>query len=175
MSSWVLESIRRSRERRLAELLDKRQGYIRELEHFQTASQDGGWYAEAKVVELKARLEELDKEIDKADRELRKLDAPSWMSTDSYSGSAREYDRATVRDLLLHAFTAADFRRLFLYASHPDLGALVQEFGDGDGLARMVDTAIEQCTKKDLLPDLLREVKKANPRMYARYESRLIG
>ena len=69
----------------------------------------------------------------------------------------------------------ADCRRLFLYTAHPDPWSLVQEFGDGDGLAKMVDTAIEQCTTKDLLPDLPREIEKANPRMYARYESQLFG
>jgi DNA-binding Lrp family transcriptional regulator len=78
---------------------------------------------------------------------------------------------AAIRELLLEAFTAEEFRRLFLYTSRPELKQLLDEFSPSDGLAAMVDRAILYCHKHDLLPDLLREVKQANPRQYARYES----
>jgi hypothetical protein len=84
---------------------------------------------------------------------------------------AQDSDLADVRDLLLAAFTDADLRRLFVYTMHTELQPLAQEFSEGDGLAAMVDKTIQFCQTRDLLPDLLREVKRARPRHYARYES----
>jgi hypothetical protein len=75
--------------------------------------------------------------------------------------------------LLLAAFTAEDFRRLFLYSSNVELRPLIQEFSPGDGLAAMVDRAIIFCQTHRLLPDLLREVERANPRQYAQFAGRL--
>jgi hypothetical protein len=80
-----------------------------------------------------------------------------------------KYRLDTVRELLVAAFTAEDFRRLFLYTSHPRLGELTKRFGRNAGLANMVDEAVEFCVAQDLLADLLAEVKKANPRQYAHY------
>jgi hypothetical protein len=79
------------------------------------------------------------------------------------------YDLDAVRELLLNGFTATAFRRLFLYTSNPQLRPLVREFGDADGLATMIDKAIQVCLAGGLLPDLLREVERGNPRMWARY------
>jgi hypothetical protein len=86
---------------------------------------------------------------------------------------AGDYDPRAVRDLLLAAFTASDFRRLFLYASNAELRSLTREFSPSDGLAAMVDKAIECCQVRDLLPELLAEVQRANPRQYARFAGRL--
>ena len=83
------------------------------------------------------------------------------------------YDLAAVRDLLLDAFTASELRRLFLYTANPALRPLLQEFGASNGLSVMVDKTIEYCRVRDLLPDLLAEVERANPRQYARYAGRL--
>jgi hypothetical protein len=82
---------------------------------------------------------------------------------------------SVVRELLLAAFTAEDLRRLFLYTSNPKLRPLVQRFSARAGLADMVDETIEYCQTRDLLPDLLDEVKQANPRQYARFEPLLQG
>jgi hypothetical protein len=83
------------------------------------------------------------------------------------------YDLAVVRDLLLAAFTASGFRRLFLYTANPDLRSLSQKFGDSDGLTVMVDKTLRFCLVGGLLPDLLTEVERANARQYARYADRL--
>jgi hypothetical protein len=78
-----------------------------------------------------------------------------------------------VRELLLAAFTAADLRRLFFYTSQRELRPVVEELSPNDGLAAMADKAIEFCLARDLLPTLLREVERANPRRYATFASRL--
>jgi len=148
-------------ERRLAQLLE---------EHQAASDQLGRTLGAVETIKLKRQIEALESEIEQVDRQLKELESAPGPSAPAPQTATRQYNPAAVRDLLLKAFTAADFRRLFLYTSHPDLRSLVQEFGSGDGLAKMVDTAIEQCATRDLLPDLLREVQKANPRMYARHE-----
>jgi hypothetical protein len=79
----------------------------------------------------------------------------------------------TVRDLLLSALTAREFKNLLFYSTHPDLRSLVHEIETGEGLASMVDKALVLCEKRDLVHVLLAEVRKANPRQYARFASRL--
>jgi hypothetical protein len=83
------------------------------------------------------------------------------------------YDLQAVRDLLLAAFTAPDLRRLFLYTPNAELRRLSREFGPNDGLNAMVETAIQFCLARRLLPDLLGEVERANPRQYAHFAGRL--
>jgi len=83
------------------------------------------------------------------------------------------YDLATVRDLLLAAFTAPDLRRLFLYTANGGLRPLTQEFSPNDGLAAMVEKTIEFCLTRSLLPDLLQEVQRTNSQQYAQYAHRL--
>jgi 3',5'-cyclic AMP phosphodiesterase CpdA len=85
------------------------------------------------------------------------------------------YRLAVVRDLLLAAFTAEDLRRLFFYTPNAELRSVIQEFSSHDGLAAMVDKVISFCQSRALLPDLLREVRRANPKQYARHEKRLRG
>lgn len=80
-------------------------------------------------------------------------------------------DPATIRALLLVAFTADDLRRLFLYTSNRVFRPLLHEFGPGDSLASLIDATITYCEKRGLLPDLLREVEEANPNQYARFMS----
>ncbi len=82
---------------------------------------------------------------------------------------------AVIRDLLQAAFRADDLRRLFVYTSNRALQPVTNEFGPGDGLTDMVEKVIQYCQTQDLLPDLLVEVKKANPRQYAHFEARLQG
>ena len=83
------------------------------------------------------------------------------------------YDLAVVRALLLAAFDAPGLRGLFMYAGQPGLRPVVYEFSEGDGLAAMADKTIAYCLAHGSLPDLLREVERANPRQYARYAARL--
>jgi hypothetical protein len=96
-------------------------------------------------------------------------------STPAVSPSATTISPTAVRDLLLAAFTAEDLRRLFLYTSNDKLRPLVQRFGSRAGLADMVDETIEYCQPRLLFPDLLSEVKQANPRQYDRFEPLLQG
>lgn len=164
MSTTVPDYKRQALEKRLAQLLE---------EHQAANDQLGRTLGAADTLKLKRQIEALDSEIEQVDRELKELQSAADRPGVSIPASTGEYDLAAVRELLLRAFTAADLRRLFLYTAHPELRLLGQEFAEGDGLARMVDKAIEQCVTKDLLADLLREVQRANPRMYARFESRL--
>jgi hypothetical protein len=83
------------------------------------------------------------------------------------------YNLAAVRDLLPAAFTAPDLRRLFLYTANDDLRPLTQLFSPNDGLAAMVERTIEFCLTRNLLPILLQEVERANPRQYAQHAHQL--
>ena len=85
----------------------------------------------------------------------------------------QSYELAAIRDMLLAALTTDDLRRLVLYTSRPALKPLIHELSPGDGLAAMTEKTITYCHKQDCLGDLLAEVKKANPRQYARFESQL--
>jgi 3',5'-cyclic AMP phosphodiesterase CpdA len=99
---------------------------------------------------------------------------PAPADTGGYdSSSASGPDLGAVRDLLLAAFSADELRRLFLYTSNDELRALPREFGSSDGLAAMVEKTIQFCLARALLPDLLGEVERANPRQYARHAHRL--
>ena len=68
-----------------------------------------------------------------------------------------------------------DLRRLVLYTSRPDLKPLIHVFGSGDGLSAMVEKAITFGQTQDCMGELLAEVKEANPRQYARFETRLLA
>lgn len=82
-------------------------------------------------------------------------------------------DLAPIRDLLLDAFTAADLRRLVFYARSEGLRRLSREFAEGDGLTAMAEKTLRFCHARGLLPDLLREVERENPRQYQRHAHRL--
>lgn len=88
---------------------------------------------------------------------------------------AQGYDLAAVRALLLAAFSAEELRSLFTYTSSAGLRPLAREFSPTDGLAAMVDRVIRFCHTRALFPDLLREVRQANPGQYAQFEPRLHG
>jgi tetratricopeptide (TPR) repeat protein len=86
----------------------------------------------------------------------------------------QRYDLAAVRNLLLAAFDAVDFRRLFLYTADDRLRPLVHEFSPGDGLADMVDEAVEFCLTRGLFPALLAQVGRERPQHYADFAPRLL-
>ncbi len=85
------------------------------------------------------------------------------------------YDVRAVEDLLLAAFTAEDLRRLVYYSSNDELRKLANRFGRRDGLVDMALTTIEYCEKQGLLPALLAEVERDNPRQYDRFRQRLLA
>ncbi|MBN1660287.1 MAG: CHAT domain-containing protein [Anaerolineae bacterium] len=85
------------------------------------------------------------------------------------------YNLQAVRELLLAAFTAQDFHRLFLYTADDRLRPLIHEFSPADGLADMVDEAIGFCMTRRLLPALLAAVERERPGQYAAFAPRLIA
>jgi hypothetical protein len=97
--------------------------------------------------------------------------------TDAQAGSglpdAEGYDLRVVRDLLMAGFSASSLPRLLRYSGSPELRKSVNEFGRSDGLVDIVDKTLAYCQDFGLLDDLLAEVKRENPRQYARFEPRL--
>jgi formylglycine-generating enzyme required for sulfatase activity len=85
------------------------------------------------------------------------------------NNDAQEYNAAAICQLLLAAFTPEELDRLFRFSANPQLQNVAKEFSPGDGLTMMVDKAISYCDRYILLPELLDEVKQANPRQYARF------
>ncbi|MBN1812534.1 MAG: PQQ-binding-like beta-propeller repeat protein [Anaerolineae bacterium] len=85
------------------------------------------------------------------------------------TGGHQAVDSGVIRALLLAACTAEDLRRILLYTSNESLRPLLYEFGTNDSLANMIDMTVTYCMKRGLVPDLLAEVEKANPRQYARF------
>jgi tetratricopeptide (TPR) repeat protein len=82
------------------------------------------------------------------------------------------YNIATIRKLLLRAFNAEGLHRFCL--DQPQLRPVVDDFGPKYSLNDMVDGVIEYCWKQNLWDELLTEVKEANPKQYARFESDLM-
>ena len=83
--------------------------------------------------------------------------------------NTQQPDIATIHHLLLAAFTVEELDRLFRFSSNPQLQNVAQGFSPGDGLTMMTDKAISYCQRHLLLPDLLAEVRRVNPRQYARF------
>jgi formylglycine-generating enzyme required for sulfatase activity len=83
------------------------------------------------------------------------------------SNDAQEYDIATIRQLLLEAFTPEDLRRFC--RDHPDFRPVVRRFGPGYGHDDMADEIITYCENYLLFPELLAALKEHNPRQYARF------
>jgi formylglycine-generating enzyme required for sulfatase activity len=80
---------------------------------------------------------------------------------------AQQYSIATIRQLLLAAFTPEELRR-FCY-DRPTFRPIVDLFGPGLGAVDMVDRVVEYCDRNLLLDELLAELKKHNPPQYARF------
>ncbi len=75
---------------------------------------------------------------------------------------------ATIRQLLLAAFTPEELRRFC--EDRPTFRPVVRRFGPGYGHDDMVDEVITYCRTRLLFKELLLEVKDHNPRQYARFE-----
>jgi hypothetical protein len=82
---------------------------------------------------------------------------------------------SAVYDLLVAAFTPEDLVRFFKYSPNSALRPVVNDFGPVDGLSTLADKAVTFCEKRGLLPDLLAEVQRKNPAMFARHEPMLWG
>jgi formylglycine-generating enzyme required for sulfatase activity len=79
----------------------------------------------------------------------------------------QKHNMATIRQLLLAAFTPEELRRFCF--DHPTFRPVVNRFGPGHGLDDMVDEIITHCESQFLLPELLAELKALHPRQYARF------
>ena len=86
--------------------------------------------------------------------------------------SAR-YDPRAVHDLLADAYMAEDLRRLFIYTANPALRPLLSELSGADGLEQTIDKVILFCETRALLPDLLGEVEKDRPKVFARFAGKV--
>ena len=80
---------------------------------------------------------------------------------------AQAYHIGAIRRLLLAAFTAEELRRFC--QDRPLFHPLVTKFGPGQGLDSMADQVIDYCATRLLFAELLGEIKKGNPRQYARF------
>jgi TIR domain len=84
-----------------------------------------------------------------------------------------EYNLAVIRDLLIEAFDADDFRQIFYFSDNPKLKPVYKLLGPNDNLPNMAMQAITYCERHRGLPDLLDEVKRANPYQYDLFQDRL--
>lgn len=84
-----------------------------------------------------------------------------------------QYNLESASELLLEAFSAKGLRRLLRFARHPDLVKLLKHLGPDDSELGLVEKTIEYCCQRVLMPELLQEVKRNNPRMYAQYQGKL--
>jgi hypothetical protein len=88
------------------------------------------------------------------------------------SDETQAYNLAAIRELLLAAFTAEELRR-FCY-DRPTFRPITNRFGPGHGLDDMVDEVITYCDAYLTFPELLDEIKQANPRQYEHFAARLL-
>jgi len=79
-----------------------------------------------------------------------------------------EYDIATIRQLLLAAFTSQTLRRFC--QDQPVFRPVVNDFGPGHSLNEMVDRVIDYCEMHLFFDELLAHMRKVNPGQYARFE-----
>jgi len=86
---------------------------------------------------------------------------------------AQRYDVGAIRDLLLEAFTAEEFRDVLYFAKTAELKEVSNQFAPGDSYPTMVRKAVRYCDSHYLLCELLAEVKEANPRAFEQFEGRL--
>jgi hypothetical protein len=84
-----------------------------------------------------------------------------------------DYNLAVIRDLLIEAFDAESFRQLFYFSDNPKLKPVYKLFSPSDNLPLMAERAIAYCEQHRGLPDLLEEVKGANPYQYDIFRDRL--
>jgi hypothetical protein len=74
---------------------------------------------------------------------------------------------AAVCDLIRAAFTVKDLVRFC--RDRPVFSPLQSRFGPNPSLEDVIDSLVEYCEKRLLFPELLSEIRMANPRQYERY------
>jgi tetratricopeptide (TPR) repeat protein len=85
------------------------------------------------------------------------------------SDRPRADNLAAIRELLSTAFTERKLRRFC--RDRPAFRPVCDEFSESHGLSDLIDRLMEYCETQLLFEELLAEVKEANPRAYARFES----
>jgi len=98
------------------------------------------------------------------------LGQPSSLDDERPNGK-QSYDIATIRGLLLAAFSPEDLRRFCL--DRPTFQPIVDKFGPGHGLDDMVDRVIDYCRTRSLWKEFLAEVKEERPAAYAPFAPEL--
>ena len=87
------------------------------------------------------------------------------------TGDRFDYNLRAIRELLLAAYSAEEFRALIAYDE--ELGPLRYEFSPGDPIIDMADKTINYCLRFLLMDYFLSLVAEERPRQYARFEGRL--
>ncbi len=80
---------------------------------------------------------------------------------------------AAIRALILDAFSPRTLRQFC--QDRPDFRPLLDEFGEGAGLADMAEAVITHCEKKVLFRALLAEIERVNPRQFERHRPAIYG
>lgn len=87
-------------------------------------------------------------------------------------GSPQEtYNMPAIRNLLQDALSAQELGQFC--GDRPTFEPVLDLFGPKFSKSEMVDTLLEYCQRREMLPYLLAEIKKVNPRQYDKYESDL--
>jgi hypothetical protein len=84
------------------------------------------------------------------------------------TSSTPNYDLASIRQLLMAAFTPEELCRFC--QDRPLFRPIIDRFGLRHGLDDMVDEAIVYCEIRQLWPELLAEMEQEYPRQYERFE-----
>lgn len=91
----------------------------------------------------------------------------------SSSTTPRNYNTATVHELLTQVFNPNTLDRFLRDSKTAKIQDIRNNFGLGMGLNDMVDEVIDACQRFILMEQLLREVKAYNPNQYNLYANRL--
>ena len=78
-----------------------------------------------------------------------------------------------VRHLLMAAYKTDELRELFILSDNPGLRPLRDEVSEAAGLERSAVRVIEYCEHRGLLGELLREVEKDRPKVFAWFADKL--
>lgn len=87
--------------------------------------------------------------------------------------SRERYNIGAIHNLIRDAFLSDELERFC--KDHPDFRPVLRDFGQGFSFNKKVDTLIEYSETRVLIPELLSEIKKHNPKQYERYESQIFG
>jgi serine/threonine protein kinase len=86
-------------------------------------------------------------------------------------GRAKQYNIASIRNLLIEAFMAKEITRFC--QDRPVFRPILVHFGPNYSLADMTDALIEYCRTRILFDELLTEIREFNPKQYDRHSGEL--